>query len=321
MAVQMEQLMAQQTIAAGTKKQYLKYPYPARNPEDERSRLIAVPAVDLSKINKLFWLNRKIFDKFRALDAGCGTGDAVISLGEQLKDTRSEIVALDFSKSSLNIAKKRANIRELKNITFVNDSVMNIPNLNLGKFDLIICTGVLHHLENPKEALKNLANVLKKDGLLIIMVYGKYGRAAIYMVQKLLKQINDGEDNMKTKIDNAREIIRKLPKSHWFQFSKSIFEEECREDGQLYDLLLHGSDRPYTVPEIYELLDLAGLELIQFANKGEYDPKKYLNESLKDRIEKLPRKQQEAIAELLNGRMIMHTFIARKKSAGGGTSY
>ena len=307
--------MAQRMTVAGIKEQYQKYPYPARNPEDERSRLIAVPVVDLRKINKSFWSNKKKFDgNFRILDAGCGTGDAVIYLAEQLKHTNSKIVALDFSKTSLEIVEERARTRNLKNIAFVQSPIEHIPKLNLGKFDLIICTGVLHHLPDPQPALRILTNSLKEDGLIIVMLYGKYGRMAIYMLQELLKRTNADETDKQKKIQNAREVLKNLSKSHWFKFSESVFRDERKDDGQLYDLLLHESDRPYTVPEIYELLDSAGLELIQFANKKQYETSTYIQGRLRAKIKNLSKKEQEAIAELLNSRMIMHTFIAQKIS-------
>ena len=56
-----------------------------------------------------------------------------------------------------------------------------------GHFDLIICVGVLHHLENPSDGLNKLNSVLKNDGFIFIMVYGKYGRTGIYQMQDLLK--------------------------------------------------------------------------------------------------------------------------------------
>ena len=48
--------------------------------------------------------------------------------------------------------------------------------------------GVLHHLENPKLGLNVLKNVLKDDGFMSIMVYGKYGRTGVYQMQDLMKK-------------------------------------------------------------------------------------------------------------------------------------
>ena len=72
-------------------------------------------------------------------------------MAEQLNNTNAEIVYLDFSKESMKIAKRRAGFRNLHNIVWVNDRIENIPALGLGKFDLIQCSGTLHHLKDPLE--------------------------------------------------------------------------------------------------------------------------------------------------------------------------
>ena len=47
--------------------------------------------------------------------------------------------------------------------------------------DLIVCTGVLHHLADPDAGLRALRSVLKPDGAMYLMVYASYGRTGVYM--------------------------------------------------------------------------------------------------------------------------------------------
>ena len=133
------------------KGQYQDYPYPYRNPEDENRRLLATCGESLAELNHFLYKGKRDFKaKFRILIAGGGTGDSSTFLGEQFKNHKdAEIIYLDFSNASMEIAKERARIRGINNITFINDSIYNIPELNLGKFDYINCCGVLHHLANP----------------------------------------------------------------------------------------------------------------------------------------------------------------------------
>ena len=65
------------------------------------------------------------------------------------------------------------NFRNLTNIVFINDRIENIPNLNLGLFDLIDSYGVLHHLKHPQEALGILQECLKETGGMTIMMYAR----------------------------------------------------------------------------------------------------------------------------------------------------
>ena len=43
--------------------QYLDYPYPKRNPEDEKRRLLSMQADSLSEINHYLWGGRQDFKK------------------------------------------------------------------------------------------------------------------------------------------------------------------------------------------------------------------------------------------------------------------
>ena len=45
----------------------------------------------------------------------------------------------------------------------------------IGKFDIILCMGVLHHLSNPIKGLKNIKNVLEKDGI-IFLLWGAFAQ-------------------------------------------------------------------------------------------------------------------------------------------------
>jgi SAM-dependent methyltransferase len=61
--------------------------------------------------------------------AGGGTGSALLYLAEQLRHTDAQLVYLDFSWRSLEIARERANIRGLNNIRWVHNSIENIGSI------------------------------------------------------------------------------------------------------------------------------------------------------------------------------------------------
>ena len=73
----------------------------------------------------------------------------------------------------MEVAQKRVNMRGLTGIKWLNDRIENIPNLGLGKFDLIQCSGVLHHLPDPQLGLNILSRSLADEGGMEIMVYAK----------------------------------------------------------------------------------------------------------------------------------------------------
>lgn len=195
--------------------QYEQFPYPVRDPEAERERLIQAVTGQVALINHLFWAGRRTIDgDFTVLDAGCGTGDMAVCLGEQLRDTPARVVALDFSAASLDVARRRAGVRGLTNIDFVQASIEDLPQLGLGPFDYIVCAGVLHHLESPARGLAALHDVLKPDGGLGVMVYGRHGRTAIYHLQELFRLTAPPELPVEQRLKIVRQTLARLRNEH-----------------------------------------------------------------------------------------------------------
>ncbi len=60
-------------------------------------------------------------------------------------------------------------------------------------FDFIACEGVLHHLADPVAGLRALGGVLRRDGVIDLMVYAPYGRAGVYMFQDLFRLMGLGQ--------------------------------------------------------------------------------------------------------------------------------
>src|SRR5262249_12104935 len=199
---------------------------------------------------------------FRVLVAGGGTGDAIIMLAEQLRETEADVVYLDISEASMQVAKDRAQIRGLTNITWVHGSLLDTPKLVAGTFDFINCSGVLHHLASPEAGLAALASVLKDDGVMGLMLYARYGREAVYQIQRLMRLLNKDEHNMQRMVDNCKAVLKHLPVSSPFHALKAIISdvETCGDVG-IYDLLLHSHDVAYSIPDVYAFLGTSGLEL------------------------------------------------------------
>ncbi len=57
-------------------------------------------------------------------------------------------------------------------------------------FDLIVCSGVLHHLSEPAEGLRALARVLEPShGVIATMLYGRAARSGVYMLQNVFRRM------------------------------------------------------------------------------------------------------------------------------------
>lgn len=306
------------------REQYEQYPYPERDPQDERKRLIVSHQMRIDSVNHHCFNGRQGFENnFRVLTAGGGTGDALIAWAEQLRTKRSaRVTYLDLSTTSSQIARKRADVRGLNNIDWINDSLLNLPNMDVEPFDFIDCCGVLHHLEDPDAGLKALLSVLKPGGAMSLMVYAVYGRTGIYQVQNLMRMINNEEDAASVKIRNAREVLRNLPEQHWFNAGQRILSayNDLDNDAGTFDLLLHTQDRAYSILEVHDWLERCGMKLASepgtYHRQLHYLPQTFLKDAaLLEKIGKYPLKQQQAIGEALSGELGKHEFYATPHGA------
>jgi SAM-dependent methyltransferase len=312
------------------RSQYEALPYPARDPEEDRKRLVLTWLEDLPMINHYCFAGKQSFQKgFRALVAGGGTGDATIFLAEQLRAinaTNAQVVHLDMSEASIAVAKRRAEIRGLNNITWVHDSLLNLPMLDVGKFDYINCSGVLHHLADPDLGFKALRSVLKDDGAIGLMVYATTGRTGVYQMQALMRLVNDTPDGEplsdQRKIANTRDLLASLPASNWFLRSEDLHHDHKAGDAGIYDLLLHSQDRSYTAGELFDWLeDGYGMHLaftdVQ-RGRSPYLPHMVLGSKPPDMaaaLRKLPRRRQHEMAELMIGNIITHSLYATRDAS------
>ena len=261
-----------QTLAANSnylkevREQYENYPYPPRDPNVEKQSFFCVRSCSLDALNYYHYAGKRNFTKgFRALVAGGGTGDATIALAEQFRGLDAEIVHLDLSINSMQIAKARATVRGLDNITWIHGSILDAEKLFNAPFDFIESVGVLHHLENPAAGLAALTAVLKDDGVMNIMLYASYGRESIYQIQRLMRIINKDEPDMQRKVDNCKTVLTHASQSNAFICAQDIFNDAANfGDVGIYDLFLHSHDVAYSVPEIYQFLAGSGLQPAHF---------------------------------------------------------
>lgn len=308
------------------RQQYEDYPFPPVEAHDDTWRLQVMPQDMLQNINHYCFGGKKDFrDNFRVLVAGGGTGHAVIFLAEQLRETNAEVYYVDLSKASREVAQKRAEVRGLTNINWIHGSLLDVPTMGIGQFDYINCTGVLHHLENPTAGLMALKSVLKPDGAMGLMVYGKYGRASYYHVQEMMRLINEDKEGPEQKIENTMAAMKSLPET--FFLGHGIHRQR-HLDGffndpiNLYDTFLHSKDRAYTVGEVYEWVDTCGLVMNGFTNfnatmgeKIQYRPELYIkDDKLLDRVMDFPLPKRQAVAELVSSQIGLHTFYCSYRS-------
>lgn len=231
--------------------QYEEHPYPRWQhvfvPNRKISYLQSYPYLDQSAANQ-----KRFNKKLNCLIAGCGTGKQPLRLASYAKDI--SIKAMDLSLPSLGYAKRKAEELGLsESVEFVQGDILELDALE-EKFDVIECSGVLHHMHSPEQGLQALLPRLRKNGLLRLGLYSRIARD------------KTGINNARRQgVDASLSNIREL-RAEYLQGDQSLTKlsrdffstSECR------DLLFHVQEHQFDLMEIKDLLERNGLEFLGF---------------------------------------------------------
>jgi len=250
--------------------QYEAYPYPERDPEDERKRLVTGSPSHVLEIDHFLYQGARDWSQpLRVLVAGGGTGDGLIQIAQQMADAgrAAEITYLDLSAAARRVAEARAKVRSLTGIRFVTGSLLDAA--DLGQFDYIDCCGVLHHLPDPAAGFRALLAALAPGGGMGFMVYAPYGRSGVYPLQEAFGQLFEGQPP-EARLKAARKLVASLPEGHPFRQNPNLGDHKDSDAG-FYDLLLHSQDRAFDVRALVAMLEETGWALSGFAMPALYD--------------------------------------------------
>ena len=183
----------------------------------------------------------------KVLIAGCGTGNQVI-MASRYKN--AQITAIDLSGSSLAYAIRKTREYGMVNTTFKKMDLLNVA--ELGEiFDIVECSGVLHHMDKPSSGLSAVIQQLKSGGYIKIGLYSKIAREVIVEARKIIKKSGIGSTPegirrfRKLVLDREIKELLDLPKFVTDFYSLS----ECR------DLCFHVQEHLFTTESLQKLLD------------------------------------------------------------------
>ena len=141
----------------------------------------------------------------RVLDIGCGDG----SLSAPLLARCRQLTLLDLSSKMLELARQKIPAERVNDVTVINGSFL-ASNLGPQSFDLILCVGVLAHVDSPAAIIAEIAR-LAKPGASIILEFTDafhFWGWPVVVYQKLLKLLRP-EPYPLNRL-KARNIIRLL---------------------------------------------------------------------------------------------------------------
>ena len=258
---------------------------------------------DPSHAHLMFWPDRGYKPDMDILVAGCGTNQAAVLA---FTNPAANVVAIDVSQPSLDhhsALKDRYGMRNLE--------LHLLPIEELGalgrEFDLVISTGVLHHMAEPQTGMKALAGCLNPDGVIAVMLYGRYGRIGVEIMQSVFRDL--ALEQNEASLFAVKEAVALLPQDHPLHSYISM-APDLQFDAGIVDTFLHGRDRSYTVADCLDLVASAGLIFQDWYLKSSYYPPTPPGGGFYAAVAALPEAQQWSVMERINTRNACHFFTS-----------
>ena len=188
------------------------------------------------------------------LVAGCGTGRHA-AITAQLQPY-GRVLAVDISRASLAYAMRRCAELGLANIRFAQADLLELGTLE-ERFDLIECSGVLHHMREPLEGWRVLVSLLKSGGFMKLGLYSEAARRNIVAAREVVKGLS---------VIEARRRIFELPANHPARAVTSLRDFYSASGAR--DLVLHVQEHRFTIPRLASAIAELRVEFLGFELPG-----------------------------------------------------
>ena len=212
-------------------------------------------------------IDRSIPTNATIIDVGTGTGQ----LSAYLSLRRDKVVGIDFSDSSLKKAralKEKLNLDslELKKVNILHGDAIK----ELGKFDYVLCLGVLHHTGNAYLGFQNICSLLKQDGKIAIGLYNKFGRIQLKIRIFLAKTIFKRNQKVKDHFIRMQigEVIDKERAKGWWNDQYNHPYETTHTIGEVLRWFRKNNIKFLETVPSSEIGNIADLEVCGIFNKA-----------------------------------------------------
>ena len=175
-------------------------------------------------------------------------------------------------------------------------------------FDCIVSTGVLHHMADPVVGIEALSECVRPDGVIGLMLYAKYGRVGVQLLQSVFRDLGLGQDDASVAL--VRETLEGLPEHHLVRGYLQI-APDIRYDAGLVDTFLHGREKSYSTDDCVDFVESAGLVFQGWLDKSPYYPHEIVNKNaLISALLELPERKLWSVMDRLWTNNGCHLFMA-----------
>lgn len=162
----------------------------------------------------------------RIVEVGCGTGQMSLYLARADR----LVVGADLTMASLQLGAAAARRFDLEGVQFV-ETDLNAPGLKPAAFDVVYCSGVLHHTPDPKAAFARIAALARPGGIIVLGLYNAIARVPLRL----------------------RRIVARASGLKWIPFDPVLQDrssEPARRQAWIRDQYAHPEEHRHTLGEV-----------------------------------------------------------------------
>jgi SAM-dependent methyltransferase len=215
---------------------YERAPFPGYPPRDSLEALRA--RGERSAFARA--LDQAIPGDARVLEMGCGTGQMSLYLARADR----VVVAADLCLASLRLgaaAARRFGLGEA--VTFV-ETDLHAPGLQAGAFDVVVCSGVLHHTPDPRRAFEAVVELARPGGIVVVGLYNAIARLPLRL----------------------RRLAARLTGYRWIPFDPVLRARDAepeRRAAWLRDQYMHPEEHRHTHAEVMAWFQGSGVDYLR----------------------------------------------------------
>jgi len=214
---------------------YEAAPFPGYPPRDSLTWLRA--RAERSAFARL--LDSAIPGDARIGEVGCGTGQMSLYLARADR----VVVGADLTMASLRLAADAGRRFDLPRAAFV-ECDLNRPGLRSGAFDVVYCSGVLHHTPDPEAGFARVARLARPGGMIVLGLYNSVARIPLQL----------------------RRVAARLSGYRWIPFDPVLRDrasEPARREAWLRDQYQHPEEHRHTVGEVLRWFAANDVEFVR----------------------------------------------------------
>ncbi len=249
-------------ISLAVQKMYEENPYPQYKHADHTHPHFAKPTAEFISLETTIAnpsFNHQLLapnSRPKILIAGCGTGNQVINASRY---KNAQITAIDISKNSLSYAARKSQDYKMQNIQLRQLDILDariLPN----SYDIIECSGVLHHMQDPARGLAALNTKLKPGGYIKIGLYSKLARQNVTAARELIKGLG-----IQSTPEGIRDFRRRIFNDDQHKLKNlSVLVNDFYSLSECRDLCFHVQEHQFTTESLQKLLEAENLEFCGF---------------------------------------------------------